>query len=338
MPSRFPMPSRVPGAFGLLATLLTAAVLGAAPAAAQERPADWPGHPVKMIVPFAPGSTPDILARTVGEKLTVNLKQPFVVENRPGAGGNIGTLAAARATADGYTIGISITGPLVNNVVLYPKLPYDPFKEFAPVTLAAIQPNVLVVSSSLGVDDARQFFELLRRNPGKYNYASVGAGTVAHLSMELIKNKTGTYIVHIPYASSPAAVTSMLAGDTQMASLAPAAVLPQVKAGKLKALAVSTAERFPTLPDLPTFKEIGIPEVVATAWIGVVVPAATPAPLVARINEAFVAALKDPEVVQRLRGQGMETVGNSPAQFAAFMRDELARWAPIIRRSGVTID
>lgn len=335
------MPSRFPSSFAsraFRALGLTLALSATFPAVAQERPADWPSHPVKMIVPFAPGSTPDILARTVGEKLSTTLRQPFVVENRPGAGGNVGTQAAARAPADGYTIGISITGPLVNNVVLYPKLPYDPFKEFAPVTLAAIQPNVLVVSPSLGVDDARQFFDLLKRNPGKYNYASVGAGTVAHLSMELIKNKTGTYIVHIPYASSPAAVTSMLTGDTQMASLAPAAVLPQVRAGKLKALAVSTAERFPTLPDLPTFREIGIPEVVATAWIGVVVPAATPTPLVSRINEAFVAALKDPDVVQRLRGQGMETVGNSPAQFGAFMREELARWAPIIRRSGVTID
>lgn len=312
--------------------------LAGVPAAAQERPADWPSKPVRMVVPFAPGSTPDILARSVGERLTTALKQTFLVENRPGAGGNIGTNAVAKAAGDGYTIGVSITGPLVNNAVLYPKLPYDPFKDLAPVTLAAIQPNVLVVSSELGVDNVKQFFDLLRRNPGKYNYASVGAGTVAHLSMELIKNKTNTYIVHIPYNSSPAAVTSMLSGDTQMASLAPSAVLPQVRAGRLKALAVTTAERFSTLPDLPTFREIGIPEVVATAWIGIVVPASTPAPLVARINEAFVAALKDPQVVERLRGQGMETVGNSPQAFARFMQDELARWGPVIKRSGVTFD
>lgn len=310
----------------------------AAPAGAQERSTDWPTRPVRMIVPFAPGSTPDILARSIGERLTTSLKQTFIVENRPGAGGNIGTNAVAKAAGDGYTVGVSITGPLVNNVVLYPKLPYDPFKDLAPVTLAAIQPNVLVVSSELGVDNIKQFFDLLRRNPGKYNYASVGAGTVAHLSMELIKNKTNTFIVHIPYNSSPAAVTSMLSGDTQMASLAPSAVLPQVRAGKLKALAVTTAERFPALPDLPTFREIGIPEVVATAWIGIVVPASTPAALVQRINEAFVAALKDPQVVERLRGQGMETVGNSPQAFARFMQDELARWGPVIKRSGVSFD
>ena len=310
----------------------------AAPAGAQERPADWPSKPVRMVVPFAPGSTPDILARTIGERLTTALKQTFIVENRPGAGGNIGTNAVAKAAGDGYTIGVSITGPLVNNVVLYPKLPYDPFKELAPVTLAAIQPNVLVVSSELGVDNIKQFFDLLRRNPGKYNYASVGAGTVAHLSMELIKNKTNTFIVHIPYNSSPAAVTSMLSGDTQMASLAPSAVLPQVRPGKLKALGVTPVVRCPSLPDLPTFREIGIPEVVATAWIGIVVPASTPAPLVQRINEAFVAALKDPQVVERLRGQGMETVGNSPQAFARFMQDELARWGPVIKRSGVSFD
>ena len=181
------------------------------------------------------------------------------------------------------------------------------------------------------------FFALLKKNPGKYNYASVGAGTVAHLSMELIKSKTGTYIVHIPYPSSPAAVTSLLTGDTQMASLAPAAIIPQVKAGKLKALAVSTKERYPGL-DLPTFKEVGIPDVEATAWIGVVVPASTPAALVERINREVVAALKSPDVAEKLRAQYMEPVGNSPKAFADFMQEELRRWKPIILRSKVSLD
>ena len=322
------------------ARALVAAVVGLACSftAAQEGAAQWPSKTVKLIVPFGPGSTPDILARLLGERLTLTLKQTFIVENRAGAGGNIGTLAVAKAAPDGYTIGASITGPLVNNVVLYPKLPYDPFKDLAPVTLAAIQPSVVVVSPSLGVDTAQQFFDLLRNNPGKYNYASVGAGTVSHLSMELIKNKTGTFVVHIPYGGSPAAVTSMLAGDTQMASLAPAAVIPQIKAGKLKAIAVTTAERYPGLPDVPTFKEIGIPEVEATAWIGIVVPAGVPPALVEHINREFVAALKDPQVVEKLRGQGMEPVGNSPQAFAAFMQDELKRWTPVIRRAGVSFD
>ena len=305
---------------------------------AQERSADWPSKPVKLIVPFGPGSTPDILARLVGDKLSSTLKQAFVIENRAGAGGNIGTHAVARATPDGYTIGVSITGPLVNNSVLYSKLPYDPFKDLLPVTLAAIQPNVLAVASTLGVKNADEFFKLLRANPGKYNYASVGAGTVSHLSMEMIKSKAGVYIVHIPYAASPAAVTSVLSGDTQMASLAPAALIPQIKAGKLVAIAVTTEQRYPAMPQVPTFKEIGVPDVIATAWIGIVVPAQTPADLVLRINQAFVAALKDPVVVEKLQAQHMETVGNSPQQFAAFMQQELKRWSPIIKRTGVTLD
>jgi tripartite-type tricarboxylate transporter receptor subunit TctC len=298
---------------------------------------DWPNRPVKLIVPFGPGSTPDIFARLVGDRLSQNLKQAFIIENRPGAGGNIGTNAVAKAVGDGYTIGISITGPLVNNTVLYKSLPYDPFKDLAPITLGAIQPNILTVPTSLGVNTPKEFFDLLKKNPGKYNYASVGAGTVAHLSMELIKARTGTYIVHIPYPSSPAAVTSMLSGDTQMASLAPSAVIPQVKAGKLKALAVSTAERYPGL-DLPTFREIGVPDVEATAWIGVVAPSSTPNALIDKINREFVTAMKSPEILEKLRAQYMEPIGNSPKAFAEFMQSELKRWKPIIERGKVSLE
>jgi tripartite-type tricarboxylate transporter receptor subunit TctC len=306
-------------------------------AASHAQATDWPTRTIKMIVPFGPGSTPDILARLVADKMSQNLKQSVIVENRAGAGGNIGTQAAAKSAPDGYTIGVSITGPLVNNTVLYSKLGYDPFKEFAPITLAAIQPNILAVSSTLGVNTAQELITLLKKNPGKYNYASVGNGTVAHLSMELIKNKSGTYIVHIPYASSPAAVTSMLTGDTQIASLAPAAVMPQLAAGKLKALAVSTAQRYPGL-DLPTFKEVGIPDVEATAWIGIVVPVAVPAAIQQKIHKEVVAALQDKAVVDKLRSQFMEPIGNSPKEFADFMQSELKRWAPIIQRNKISLD
>jgi tripartite-type tricarboxylate transporter receptor subunit TctC len=309
----------------------------AAITSAQAQSTDWPTRTIKMIVPFGPGSTPDILARLVADKMSQNLKQSVIVENRAGAGGNIGTQAAAKAAPDGYTIGVSITGPLVNNTVLYSKLGYDPFKEFAPITLAAIQPNILAVSSTLGVNTAQELVALLKKNPGKYNYASVGNGTVAHLSMELIKNKSGTYIVHIPYASSPAAVTSMLTGDTQMASLAPSAIMPQVAAGKLKALAVSTAQRYPGL-DLPTFKEVGIPDVEATAWIGIVVPVAVPAAIQQKIHKEVVAALQDKSVADKLRSQFMEPIGNSPKEFAEFMQSELKRWAPIIQRNKISLD
>jgi tripartite-type tricarboxylate transporter receptor subunit TctC len=316
-------------------TAVSTTLITSPPANAQST--DWPTRTIKMIVPFGPGSTPDILARLVADKMSQNLKQSVIVENRAGAGGNIGTQAAAKAAPDGYTIGVSITGPLVNNTVLYSKLGYDPFKDFAPITLAAIQPNILAVSSTLGVNTAQELVTLLKKNPGKYNYASVGNGTVAHLSMELIKNKSGTYIVHIPYASSPAAVTSMLTGDTQMASLAPSAIMPQVAAGKLKALAVSTAQRYPGL-DLPTFKEVGIPDVEATAWIGIVVPAAVPAAIQQKIHKEVVAALQDKSVADKLRSQFMEPIGNSPKEFADFMQSELKRWAPIIQRNKINLD
>lgn len=321
----------------LSASLLPA--LGNLPGIARAQSADaWPTKTVRVIVPFGPGSTPDILARLVADRLTQTTKQSFIVENRAGAGGNIGTLAIARAAPDGYTIGLSITGPLVNNTLLYSKLPYDPFKDLAPVTLAAVQPSVLAVSPSLEVNSPQELIALLRRNPGKYNYASLGAGTVAHLAMELIKVKSGTYIVHIPYPSSPAAVASIVAGDTQMGTLPPAAVMPQVRAGRLKALAVTTASRSPLLPELPTFREAGIPDVEATAWLGFVVPAAVPAPLVERINRELVAALRDPDVVAKLRTQFMEPMPGTPQAFAGFMQAELKRWGPVIKRAGVTLD
>lgn len=323
-------------------TFIAGAVIPAAAslpfAARAETAQEWPTKTVKIVVPFGPGSTPDLLARLVADHLGKKLNQAFIVENRAGAGGNIGTNAVARAAPDGYTIGLSITGPLVNNTLLYKKLPYDPFKDLAPVTLAAVQPSVLAVSPSLGVNTAQELLALLKRNPGKYNYASLGAGTVAHLAMELIKTKSGTYIVHIPYPSSPAAVSSIVAGDTQMGTLPPAAVMPLAQAGRLKALAVTTPERSPLMPDLPTFKEVGIPGVEATAWLGFVVPSAVPAALVARLNQELVGALKEPAVADKLRASYMTAAPGTQKEFADFMQAELARWKPVIERAGVTLD
>jgi tripartite-type tricarboxylate transporter receptor subunit TctC len=316
-------------------------LIGAAaclPVMAVAQQPDWPSRTVKLIVPFPPGSTPDVLARLIADRLAGALRQAVIVDNKAGAGGNIGTDAVAKAAPDGYTVGVSITGPLVNNTVLYKTLPYDPFRDLAPVTLAAVQPNVLAVSTDLGVSSVRELIDLLRRNPGKYNYASVGAGTVSHLSMELIKARTGTFIVHVPYNASTAAVMSILQGDTQMASLAPLAVIPQVKAGKLRALAVTTSERSVFMPDVPTFREAGIPDIEATAWIGIVVPARTPQAIIDRLNREIVAILKDPQTVEKLRAVYMDPVGNSPQAFATFMQEELKRWKPVIVRSGATID
>jgi tripartite-type tricarboxylate transporter receptor subunit TctC len=299
---------------------------------------DYPSRPIRLIAPFAAGSTPDVFARIVGEKASAGLKQPVVIENRPGAGGITGTDAVAKAAPDGYTIGASITGPLVNNTVLYKKLPYNPFTDLAPITFGVHQPNVIAVSPALGVNSMPELFALLKQNPGKYNYASIGAGSLSHLSMELIKDKTGTFVVHIPYTSSPAAVTGLIAGDTQIASLAPLAVMPHVPTGRLKVLAISTQQRSPLLPNIPTFKETGVLDVVASAWIGLVAPAKTPPAIIERLNREFVAAMKDPATVEKLRAQYMEPQPGSPAEFAAYMQEELKRWTPVIKRSGASID
>ncbi len=309
-------------------------LLLALPAAAQ----DYPSRPIRLIVPFAAGSTPDVFARIVGEKAGTGLKQPIVIENRAGAGGNVGTDAMAKAAPDGYTIGASITGQLVNNTVLYKKLPYNPFTDLAPITFGVHQPNVIAVTPALGVNRMPELFALLKQNPGKYNYASIGAGSLSHLSMELIKSLTGTYVVHIPYTSSPAAVTSLIAGDTQIASLAPLAVMPHVPTGRLKVLAISTPQRSPLLPNVPTFKETGVLDVVASAWIGLVAPAKTPPAIIERLNREFVAAMKDPATAEKLRAQYMEPQPGTPAEFAAYMQEELKRWTPVIRRSGASVD
>ncbi len=313
------------------------AALLAAPWTSALAQGEYPAKAIRMIVPFGAGSTPDVFARVVSEKASQGLKQPIVIENRAGAGGNVGTEAMAKAAPDGYTIGASITGPLVNNTVLYKRLSYDPFKELTPITFGVHQSNVLAVSPSLGVNTLKELMDLLRKNPGKYNYASIGLGSLSHLSVELLKSLTDSYVVHIPYASSPAAVTSVLQGDTHIISLAPLAVMPQVNAGKLKALCVSTAKRVAQLPNIPTFREAGLP-MDGSAWIGLVAPAGTPAPIVARLNREFVAAMRDPATNEKLKAQYMDADPGTPQQFAAFMQDELKKWGPVIKRSGAIIE
>ncbi|TWO70113.1 tripartite tricarboxylate transporter substrate binding protein [Caenimonas sedimenti] len=321
----------------LQALAATPAVLLAGPWSSARAQGEYPAKPIRLIVPFPAGSTPDVFARVVSEKASQGLKQAIVIENRAGAGGNLGTDLVAKAAPDGYTIGASITGPLVNNVVLYKKMPYDPFKDLTPITFGVHQANVLAVSPALGVNTLKELMDLLRKNPGKYNYASIGLGSLSHLSIEMLKSLTNSYVVHIPYGSSPAAVTSVLAGDTQIVSLAPLAVMPQVAAGKLKAIAVSTAKRVPQIPNLPTFRESGV-DFDGSAWIGLVAPGATPAPIIERLNREFVAAMRDPAINEKLRSQYMDAEPGTPQQFAAFMQGELKKWGPVIKRSGATID
>ncbi len=311
-----------------------AVLMGALPAAAQS----WPQRPVKIVVPYGAGSSPDVLARVLNDRLSARLGQSFIVENRPGAGGNAGTDAVAKASPDGYTVVLSVNAPLVYNTILYKNLPYDPFKDLTPVTLAARNPNVCAVTPAMGVDSVKAWLDALRRHPGKYNFASTGNGSISHLGVELIKLKTQSFAVHIPYASSGQAVTAMLQGDVHFACLPAVSVMPQVKAGKLKALAITSAERSPLLPDVPTLKESGLPDIQAAPWFAYMAPAATPPAIVQRLSAELDGALKEPEVREKLRSAYFDPVGGTPAALGQFMREEQARWRPVIERAGLKPD
>lgn len=299
---------------------------------------DWPQRPVRIIVPFPAASTPDNFARVLAESLRKRLGQPVVVENRPGAGGMIGTDAVAKAAPDGYTIGVTIVGPLVNNKLLYKKMPYDPDRDLAPITLALTQPGILVVPADRGINNLAELLADLRRRPGKANYASIGVGSLSHLTMELVALRSGTEIVHVPYPGSSQAVTALLAGEVDMGCLPALSVVSQIRAGKLKAIGVSTAKRSSQLPDVPTLKEQGLADLDAGAWNGIVAPAGTPAPLLERIRREIVAVLKEPEVVAVLNNQLMEVIGSTPEEFTAHLREERDRWTPVIVRSRITLD
>ena len=291
----------------------------------------WPTRTIKLVVPYAPGSSPDVLARLVNEKAGKALGHPLIIENRPGAGGNTGTDYVAKAAPDGYTFLMSTNGPLVYNTVLIEKLPYDPFRDLAPVTLAGWQPNVCAVSNNLKVSTVAQWIEAMRKNPGKFNFSSTGVGSMSHLSIEILKLKTSSYAVHLPYSSSPQAITAIVQGDVHFACVPPVAVMPQAKAGRIKALAVTSPERFETLKELPTMKELGYPEIQAMAWMAVMAPAKTPADIIGRMNRELVTALRDRDTREKLAGAYMEPVGGTPEDLSKFMKEEFERWSPVIR-------
>ncbi|HEV7577074.1 MAG TPA: tripartite tricarboxylate transporter substrate binding protein [Caldimonas sp.] len=312
------------------------AASGAVPA--QPAPAtDWPKGPVRIVVPYGPGSTPDIIARIVGDKLAKRTGQPMIVDNKAGASGNLGTDAIAKAAADGSTIGVSIAGPLGVNALLFKKMPYDA-KDLELVSIAATQPSVLVVPATLGVATTDELVALMKKNPGKYNYASMGAGSISHLAMESLASKSGTSVVHVPYAGSGPAVTALLSGNADIAVLPAAAVMPQIKAGKIKALAVATAKRSAALPELPTLAEAGLKDIQADAWMGFVVPAKTPDAIVRRLHAELVAILADPEVREKLKLQYMDVVADTPAEARAVLAADVERWRPIIQKNNITLD
>jgi tripartite-type tricarboxylate transporter receptor subunit TctC len=297
----------------------------------------WPAKPLKFIVAAPAGSSLDVIARTVGDKLKDRFAQPVIVENVPGASGTIATGQVARAAPDGYTILISFNGPLAFTQFLT-KLPYDPQKDLTPVILASSQPNILAVNASVPVKNVSELIAYAKAHPGKLNYASVGNGSSSHLTAELFKAMAGIDVVHIPFNGAPPAALSVAAGDTQMLFTIATVVMPQVKSGKVKALAVTGATRFSLLPDIPTVAEAGLPKFESLAWNGILVPAGTPADIVNRLNHEIDAALKTPEVKARLNNAGLEPAGGSPDKFRALIASEAKKWSQIIRKTGAKLD
>jgi len=314
--------------FLLLALAVTA------PAIAQQ----FPSRPVRFVVPFAPGGSTDTLARTIGVKLADALGQQVVVDNRSGGNGNIGMEIVARSPADGHTIVLGYIANLAIAPSLYDKMPYDPVKDFAPITQPASSPNVLTAHPSVQAKSLKELIALAKANPAKLSFASTGVASVGHLTGELINSLAGVRMTHVPYKGSGQAVTDILGGHVQLMFSGFSSTLAHIKSGKLRALAVTGAKRSPALADVPTIAEQGFPGVEATAWYGVLAPAGTPKPVITRLHGDLVNILKQPDVVQRLDGLGFEIVASTPDQFGAYIRSEIKKWAKVVKASGARPD
>ena len=303
----------------------------------------WPAKPVKIVVPFAPGGTTDLLARAMATELSKAFPYPFVVENRVGAGGNVGADAVAKAANDGYTLLMATVGTHGINKSLYTKLPYDPQKDFAPITLVAGVPNVMIMNAELAkqlnINSVPDFIKYARANPGKLNMASSGNGTSIHLSGELFKSMAGVFMTHIPYTGSAPALLGMISGNVDVMFDNLPTALPQIKSGKLKAFAVTSAQRSSAVPELPTIEEAGkLKGYEASSWFGLVAPAGTSPDIVIRLQQEVTKALASPAVKERLVAQGAILGGNTPQEFAAFIDSEIKKWAPVVKTSGAKVD
>ncbi len=310
-----------------------ASMLAAASAAAQA----WPDKPLTFVMSAPAGSSIDVLGRTIADKLKDRIGQPVVVENKPAAGGTVAVADVAKAAPDGYTMVLAFNGPLSITPLLR-KVPYDVTKDLAPVITTSSQPNVLAVNAELPIRNVGDLVAYAKANPGKLNYASVGNGSSSHLNAELLKSLAGIDAVHVPFNGSPPAVLSTVQGGTQMIFAVMQPLQPQIQAGKLRALAVSSAKRFPLLPDLPTIAESGFPRFESLAWNGVLVPAGTPPAVIARLNAEMNAILKQPDVVQKMNAAGFDLIGGTPAEFGNLIKAESDKWAPVIKSAGVKID
>jgi tripartite-type tricarboxylate transporter receptor subunit TctC len=298
----------------------------------------YPNRTIRLVVPFPAGGTTDILAREVAQKLTEVLGQAVVVDNRPGAAGNIGSDLVAKSAADGYTLLMGTVGTHAINPSLYSKMPYDHVKDFAPVVLVAGVPNVLVVNPTLPVNSVADLIKLAKDKPGQINFASSGSGTSIHLSGELFKTMAGVDMTHVPYKGSSPALTDLIGGQVQIMFDNLPSALPQIKGGRLRAIAVTSLKRAPVLPDIPTINESGLPGFEASSWFGVLAPAGTPAAIVARINTEVNKWLQSADAREKLLGQGAEAAGGSPEQFANHIRAESAKWAKVVKASGAKVD
>ena len=301
----------------------------------------FPSKPIRWIVVAPAGSSLDVIARSMQDKLKDILGQPIIVDNRPAAGGTLGTNEVAKSAPDGYTWAMSYNGPLSYAPFLYGKLPYNPARDLQPVVLTTSQPNLIAVSAGFPASNMKELIEVLRANPGKYNFASVGNGSSSHLTMEYVKALTGTFAVHIPFNGGPPAVLATASGETQILATVPTVITPQIAAGRMKAIAVTGTQRYALTPNIPTVSESGIKELKnfeAIAWNGVLVAAGTPRPIVERINAAINAAMNDPQVKERFKTAGLDAAGGTPEQFAKLMADESAKWEPVIKRTGAKLD
>jgi len=312
---------------------LAFAALATTSAAAQ----NWPDRPIRFLMSAPAGSSIDVLGRAIADKLSARLGQPVVVEDKPAAGGTVATAEAAHAAPDGYTMLLAFNGPL-SFAPLLQKLPYDVGRDLAPVITTTSQPNVLVVNAELPVHSLAELVAWAKAHPGKLNYASVGNGSSSHLCMELFKQLSGIDAVHIPFNGSPPAVTATIKGETQLMFAVMQPLQAQIDAGKLRAIAVTTAQPFPLFPNIPSIAQSGYPGFEVLAWNGVMVPSATPKPIIARLNSEINAILKDPDVVTRMHRLGFDLVGGTPGEFGALVKGESEKWAPVIRKIGLKID
>jgi tripartite-type tricarboxylate transporter receptor subunit TctC len=326
----------MPFAPPLLAALCCALIT--ASHAAQNSGADYPNRPVRWIVPFAPSGPTDLMSRAVAEKLTQRFGQQFVVDNRAGAGGNIGAELVAKSAPDGYTLMIGHVGTHAINSTLYPKLPFDPVADFTPITLIATLPLALVVHPSVSAKDVKELIAYAKTRPGQLNFASAGNGGPTHLTGELLKTSAGIDIVHVPYKGNAAALLDLTAGRVQMMFSNMLTAMPHVRAGKLRAIGISSAKRSPQAPEIPTIAESGLPGFSAVPWYGVLGPAAMPRPTVNKLNAEIARAVAEPDMNQRFVAQGIDLQSSTPEQFGALIKSELMKWRKVVRDSGAKVD